>query len=143
MNCTDIIKETIRVFETCLARASSSSDRSLLQRHILALNQIMESLDQHGSMKYQISSFEKLLSDPWMDDRNMFETVYYAWENFKIAYQAFIGGMTVNERLHYTGLTAEFEKKKNKLESRTILREVFISDDDIEKILSSDSAVNS
>lgn len=87
-------------------------------------------------MRYQIDSFEKLISDPWMNDQMIFAEVYGAWKTFKNSYVRKIGGMTVNERLFHMGLLADFEASEGDASRmRSILRAVFLSSENIEAIV--------
>ena len=138
MECSEYIDETIRVFEDSIALARDPSDQSLLNKQVLALKKIKESLSKCGSMKFQISNFEKLISNTWMNDQKIFDKTYHAWENFRLLYEKSIGGMTVNERLSYVGLLEEFEKgNTDESKARSILREVFVTGDNADEIINS------
>jgi predicted KAP-like P-loop ATPase len=93
------IDQAIGVFRECEALNLSSADQRLIKMQIEALEGIRKSLSDFGSMGYQIQRFEKLISDPWMENRDVFDRTYSAWEDFRYSYSRGIGGMTVNERL--------------------------------------------
>ena len=132
------IKATIETFRKYQESVSSKSDKDLLLRQINALYEIKKLLPKYGSIRYRISSFEKLISDPWMNDQNAFEVTYAAWNEFKESYKKEIGGMTVNERLCHLGLMDDFDASLGSpAKMKSILQEVFLSEENIEAIIKS------
>ena len=110
------------------------SDLNLLNLLLNSLDKLESSIDQFGFVGYQISSFTKLLCDPWMENQTAFDEIYYQWENYLLSIKTKVGGMTVNERLCYFGLMDEFEKS-GPGRKETILQEVFIDEETISKII--------
>ena len=130
------IKKTIEVFRNYDEKVSSNEDRDLLRRQVEALEGIGKCLSTYGSMRYKIKSFEKLISDPWMEDQSAFDAVYTAWKEFSTSYQREIGGMTVNERLCHMGLMEDFEANIcNPSKMRAVLRAAFLSAEDVAAIV--------
>lgn len=135
------IDKTIEVFVRYEGKVSSASDRALLQKQVAALKEIKGSLATYGTMRYKIRSFDKLISDPWMEDQIAFEAVYGAWEEFRDSYESEIGGMTVNERLCHLGLMEDFEKDRHSpAKVRVILSAAFLSQENIEAIIQQKTA---
>ena len=132
------IENTIDTFKKYEAIVTSETDRSLLHKQIEALCEIRNCLSEYGTMKYRLSSFEKLISDPWMEDQTAFENTYSAWTEFVASYQKEIGGMTVNERLCHMGLMDDFDKSLNDPSClRAVLKAVFLSPENTEAIIES------
>ncbi|NWK57650.1 hypothetical protein HW115_18680 [Verrucomicrobiaceae bacterium N1E253] len=130
------IKEVLQVFRSCRRLSDDPNDQSRLDKQIEALKCIQKSLDEFGSMRYQISSFEKLLCDPWMNDQSAFDQVYSAWDSFRNSFKRYVGGMTVNERLCYFGLMDDYDQSVGRpLEMRSVLLAVFLSESNIDAII--------
>jgi hypothetical protein len=132
------IENTIDTFRKFKATVISESDRSLLNRQIEALYEIRNCLMDYGTMRYSLTSFEKLLTDPWMQDQVAFENTYSAWTEFIDFYRKELSGMTVNERLCHMGLMDDFDASLNDPSCmRTVLKAVFLSPENIEAIIES------
>lgn len=132
------IENTIDTFKKHEAIVTSESDRTLLNTQIEALCEIRNCLLKYGTMKYRLSSFEKLISDPWMEDQGAFENTYSAWTEFITSYRKEVSGMTVNERLCHMGLMDDFDKSLNDPSCmRVVLQTVFLSPENIEAIIES------
>lgn len=132
------IEKTIETFRKHQARVTSDTDRCLLNRQIEALCEIRNGLSEYGTMRYRLSRFEKLLSDPWMEDQAAFEETYEAWTEFIDSYRQELGGMTVNERLCHMGLLDDFDQSLDKPSSmRPVLRAALLSAENIEAIIES------
>ena len=131
-----IIDKTIDVFVESSKKVSSSTDRDLVLRQIALLREIKDSLAAYGTIRHKLSTFEKLISDPWMQDRITYSKLYTAWAEFKESYKLEICGMTVNERLCYMGLMNEFDASlSSRAKMRSVLSSVFLSPANIEAII--------
>jgi hypothetical protein len=87
-------------------------------------------------MGHKMRSFEKLLSDPWMENQIAYDQLYSAWKELKESYAKEIGAMTVNERLCHMGLMDEFERVTRSPEKmRSVLHSAFLSHDNTEAII--------
>lgn len=114
----------------------SASDRTLVAKITAAVDSLQLALVKYGTVRYQIQQFEKLLCDPWMEDRKLYDRLYASWSHFRSQYEREIGGMTVNERLWHMGLMEDFEQATgNPDRLRSILRSVFLSPQNIEAIV--------
>ncbi|MCM2274311.1 MAG: hypothetical protein NDI75_05915 [Candidatus Didemnitutus sp.] len=132
------IGKTLGTFHRVKASLASPEDRSLIHRQIALLEEIRDSLGVYGSMQHKMTSFEKLMSDPWMEDQKAFERLYAAWTELKESYAREIGAMTVNERLCHLGLMEEFDRSAGSPEAlRSVLRSAFLTQEDIEAIVRS------
>jgi hypothetical protein len=130
------IDDTIRVLRDALREAQDESDKKLLKKQVAALEDIRTLLVKREGLRYRIEGFEKLISDPWMNDQKTFDRVYVAWSTFKHSYARTVGGMTVDERLYFMGLLDEFDACKGDPEAmRTVLRAAFLSPENIEAII--------
>jgi hypothetical protein len=130
------IKDVISVFKRCRRQAEHPNDRLLLDKQIKALKGIRDSLSDTGTMRYQLVSFEKLLCDPWINNRTIFDEIYTAWDNFRAAYASEIGGMTVNERLWVLGLMDDYEDSfGNPTQMRSVLLAAFLSEENIDALI--------
>ena len=81
-----IIDTTIATFEKYLLEVTSDADKTLLKRQITELTEIASSLSKYGTIRYRITDFEKLISDPWMENQTVYEKTYAAWKEFKDAF---------------------------------------------------------
>ena len=103
---------------------------------IKALERIRDSLSDFGSIGYQIKNFEKLISDPWMENQIVFDKTYAAWNDFRDSFAREVGRMTVNERLCYLGLMQDYEDSIGHPDSmRAVLSTAFLSPANIEAII--------
>ena len=135
------IKSTLETFRKWREKVSTAEDRSLITRQVTLLAEIKESLEEYGTMGHKMSSFEKLISDPWMNDQIAFDQLYSAWKELKESYAREIGGMTVNERLCHIGLMEEFDRSIGSPEKiRSVLRSAFLSVENIEAIIKNQPA---
>jgi hypothetical protein len=131
-----VIDKTIDVFVDCSKMVASSADRDLISRQIDFLRDIKDSLPKYGTMRHKLSTFEKLISDPWMEDSIVYNNLYTAWSEFKESYKKEVSGMTVNERLCHMGLMDEFDAcHSSPAKMRSVLAAVFLSPDNIEAII--------
>ncbi len=130
------IDKALHTFRRAETLVNFSQDRALIKRHIASLEEIRDSLEVYGSMQHKMTTFEKLISDPWMEDQKAFESLYAAWAELKESYAREIGAMTVNERLCYLGLMEEFDRAAGSPEAiRSVLRSAFLSQEEIEAIV--------
>ena len=109
-------------------------DLQLLDMLSKDLIKLEESVSQFGIIRFQVSSFTKLLCDPWMENQVAFDEIYYHWGNFLLRFKSKVGGMTIVERLCYFGLMDEFEESTIDRKQR-ILQEVFIDEESIRRII--------
>lgn len=130
------INKTLETFQRWKEKVSSSDDRSLIERQISLLEEIKESLVEYGTMRHKISSFEKLISDSWLNDRTAFEELYSSWKDLKESYSREVSTMTVNEMLCHMGLMEEFDRvSKSPQKMRAVLYSTLLSRDNIEAII--------
>ena len=130
------INSTMESFRKWKEIVSSANDRSLIDKQISLLEEIKESLEEYGTMRHKMSQFEKLISDPWMEDGTAFDQLYSSWKVLKESYSSEIGGMTVNERLCHMGLMEEFESAAGSpARMRAVLYSAFLTHDNIEAII--------
>jgi hypothetical protein len=129
------LDEALSNFRHWLKKVELEDDRKFIARLVEALERVKASLGLYGTMKHQISSFEKLISDTWMNDQGAFDSIYDSWKAFKNRYASYIGGMTVNERLCEMGLMDDFEQTESRAKLESVLREVFLTHENIEAII--------
>lgn len=130
------IERTLDTFRALGAKVQSPQDRDLIERQITLLEEIRASVGVFGAMGHKITAFEKLISDPWMEDQIAFDRLYASWVEFRDSFAREIGGMTVNERLCYLGLMDEFDRaSKSPAAIRSVLQSAFLSRENIEAII--------
>ena len=134
-----LLAEAITSFADAIRVSSRPEDRTLAAEYLSALAPMLARAMLGESVLEEVREMERLLGETWLIDEAPFADALAKWGEFETLYRrSVLAGMTVNERLHASGVLEQFEEAMRFGDRGTVerlLRDTFVDEASVSRIV--------